>query len=401
MLHRTRALEALANRSDDFDRVEHARDTALRWYREALNAAEAAGHARLMEQLEGVETPGALATVEFDRGLILPFGSRWENAQDARSWAMGILNGVTTVGVDGSQLIPSKEYGVPVGLIQVAWFENPHDTSGAYVKDAVVEVLAGPQLTNHGEMRTLEDRLFHGEPVNQRRFARETEKVAEYLQTLGTDPTPLVLFDGSLVVSFASQMRAESRKAYIIPIVRALAASIDHRVPLAGFIDTSYARDLIRLLESLSPDAPEAGPETLLFDAALLDSRMDLFDRTCVFVCARGDVLDDYVDPDTERSLSDEVCFAYMRCNAGRPPARIEFPRWILDAGLVDRVMDIIRAEIIVGAGYPYPLEAADAAAVLTTQDRMSFYRIFQEFAQEQGLGLAATAKMSSKSRRR
>ena len=63
--------------------------------------------------------------------------------------------------------------------------------------------------------------------------------------------------------------------------------------------------------------------------------------------------------------------------------------------------MDIIRAEIVVGSGYPYALEAADAAAVLTTEDRQVFYRLWHEFAPSAGLGGAATAKTASKAHRR
>jgi hypothetical protein len=55
----------------------------------------------------------------------------------------------------------------------------------------------------------------------------------------------------------------------------------------------------------------------------------------------------------------------------------------------------------VVGNGYPYALETADAVAVITRRDRERFYRVFQGFAEEEGLGLQFSRKASSKKGRR
>ena len=60
-----------------------------------------------------------------------------------------------------------------------------------------------------------------------------------------------------------------------------------------------------------------------------------------------------------------------------------------------------MRAECVVGAGYPYALETADAVAVLTMQDRERFYWLFQEFAEREGLPLQFSRKAVSKRGRR
>jgi len=64
-------------------------------------------------------------------------------------------------------------------------------------------------------------------------------------------------------------------------------------------------------------------------------------------------------------------------------------------------VIDLVRAECIVGVGYPYALETADAVAVLTMQDRERFYRLFQRFAEGEGLELRFSRKSVSKRGRR
>jgi len=64
-------------------------------------------------------------------------------------------------------------------------------------------------------------------------------------------------------------------------------------------------------------------------------------------------------------------------------------------------VLNLVRAECVVGAGYPYALETADAVAVLTMQDRERFYWLFQEFAEREGLPLRFSRKVVSKKGRR
>jgi len=116
-------------------------------------------------------------------------------------------------------------------------------------------------------------------------------------------------------------------------------------------------------------------------------------DRTQVYVCARDDdVLNKYYE---------RVCFVYLETTADNPPARVEFPRWLYETGEHERVLDLVRAECVVGTGYPYALETADAVAVLTMQDRERFYRLFQEFAEREGLPLRFSRKAVSKRGRR
>ena len=55
----------------------------------------------------------------------------------------------------------------------------------------------------------------------------------------------------------------------------------------------------------------------------------------------------------------------------------------------------------VVGSGYPYPLETADALAVLNVHDREQFYRIYQEHLDELSIPLHLARKTASKRRRR
>jgi hypothetical protein len=160
-----------------------------------------------------------------------------------------------------------------------------------------------------------------------------------------------------------------------------------------GYIDTSYANDLAAVLDALS------GRRTRqrISDGALLRSRMGWGDRSAAYICAR----EDQVLPVDGHKYYDQVCFVYLKTTADRPPARLDLPRWLLEAGELEHVLDVVRAECVVGNGYPYAVETADAVAVITMQDRERFYRVFQEFAERKSLKVGTSRKTQSKIRRR
>jgi hypothetical protein len=132
-----------------------------------------------------------------------------------------------------------------------------------------------------------------------------------------------------------------------------------------------------------------------IHDALLWQGVMRWGDRTPAMICARGDILQDY------GPYRESVAFCYLQTTAKRPPARLEFPRWMLDDGLLEPVLDVVRAEIIAGNGYPYAIETADAVAVISMQDRQEFYGQFQEFMLRQGMKFTFSTKSISKGRRR
>jgi hypothetical protein len=133
-------------------------------------------------------------------------------------------------------------------------------------------------------------------------------------------------------------------------------------------------------------------------DALIFHGHLGWGDRTPAFLAVRG-----HGDPAPAPRAEPRhhVAFVYFQAALDRPPARLEFPRWVLDAGMLDRVMDVVRAETIVGNGYPYPIEAADAVAVISAHDRAQFYALFQEWATREGFPFTFSRKALSKSRRR
>lgn len=361
---------------------------------------------------------GAQATAEYDRwqqaargqGVpALPFGRTFAHHEQAREWAEGI-RGVTTTAVDGSQLTPWKDASLPVALVQAGVFENPHQPPAPYLKDVAVELL-GPEELAGVESDVLDarshDQLGYSEQmVHLRRFELEVETLVARMRwhvehTAHPESAVVAFYDGSLLVSFALKMPPYYRERYVAAVQRLQAASAESRVPLLGYIDTSYARDVVTLLQSLtlrpSSHVEDRGSVRGVYDALLWAEALGWGDRTPAFLSARGDLPRLTGGADAGAG----VAFVYFRAALDRPPARIEFPEWMLEEGLLDRLMDVVRAEVIAGGGYPYCIEAADAVAVISAPDRARFYALFQEFAAREGLGLTFSRKAASKSRRR
>ena len=132
-----------------------------------------------------------------------------------------------------------------------------------------------------------------------------------------------------------------------------------------------------------------------IHDALLWQGQLRWGDRTPAMICARGDILEGY------GPYREQVAFCYFQTTSTRPPVRLEFPRWMLDDGILEPVLDVVRAEVIAGQGYPYAIESADAVAVITMQDRAEFYGVFQDFMERQGLKFTFSTKSVSKGRRR
>jgi hypothetical protein len=392
MFHRERVIAALEAKADRFSGYEVAVGDALMAYEQALEELTGLSRVEVETRLAGVEWPGARPTTEHDQypDIVVPFGRTWANHEQARAWAREVLEGVPTVAVDGSQITPSKDISVPVGAVQVGWFVNPHDGDQEYVKDIHFEVLAPDELADEDE----EVLGFPDWRVNARRFVAECEKLVEIMRSArGAAGKPVCFFDGSLVVSFVQHMLPERQQLYVDAVMALLRASEECRVPLVGYVDTSYAYDLAAMLDVLS----NRQARRRISDGALLRPRMQWGDRTAAYICAR----DDAVLPVDGSKYYDRVCFVYLKTTADRPPARLDLPRWLLEAGELEGVVDVVRAECVVGNGYPYAIETADAVAVITTQDRERFYRVFQEFAEKEGLPLRFSRKAVSKKGRR
>ncbi|TVQ05633.1 MAG: DNA double-strand break repair nuclease NurA [Leptolyngbya sp. DLM2.Bin27] len=313
-----------------------------------------------------------------------PVGDRWTNREQSTQWVQTVLQDITTFAVDGSQISPGKDISIPIALLQIGWFENPHSATRPYQKDVRVDLMTPAEL-GPNPAQPVERR------VNIRRFQMEVARLVEYINACPEPERTLVFFDGALVVTFAEAFDSESQTAYVQSILSLLEASDRRRVPLVGYVDTSYAHDLTGMLHhAYGLEATEG-----IHDAQLLAPLMKWGDRTAVFQCDRGGILDQY---DT---YADQIAFTYLKTTRDGYPARLEMPRWMWATGQMSQYLNWVRGEVIVGGGYPYSIETADQTAVLQGQDKHLFLRVLQDWAEREAINLRLSRKMVSKQRRR
>lgn len=382
----------LSRKRADFASFDESTSGYLEQYRGAWDEwVTMKKRSQWLKAQEGILGAVPLESIDPKHRGILRSNLSWNNREQSLAWAKAQIADVTTFAVDGSQVFPQKDFSIPIALVQIGWFENHHCAEGTYEKDILLDVMTPKDLV--ADRSQPMDRW-----INMRRFSMEVQRLIEYIThakdrafAQGRDPEKcLVFFDGSLVLSFASMLDENIRGPYVEQVLTLLQASEKHQVPLVGYVDTAQSNDittLLRLFHGL--DTTRA-----LYDAKLLNPLMEWGDRTPIMTCDRGGILHEY------QAMSDRLTFTYLKTNANYP-ARLDLPKWIWEAGRAEAVINQVRAEVIVGNGYPYAIETADQTAVLQSRDRQLFYRILQDWAEQEQLQLSLSQKMMSKSRRR
>lgn len=383
----------LDQKRDAFSRFDRAKFELLTAYNQAWVEFSALSLPQQQQRL--THSPAGAQPLEAhpqaQKGIIpfffaesAPATERWSNREASAQWVQAVLTDITTFAVDGSQLSPGKDLSIPVALIQIGWFENPHSKTRPYNKDVRVDLLT-PKDLGPNPAQPVERR------VNIRRFQMEVERLVEYINACQEPERTLVFFDGALVVTFAEAFDQDSQTAYVQAILSLLEASQRRRVPLVGYVDTSYAHDLTTMLHhGCGLDATEG-----IHDAQLLARVMDWGDRSRIFRCDRGGILEQY------GPFGDQIAFTYLKTTRDGYPVRLEMPLWMWESGQIARYINWVRGEVIVGGGYPYGIETADQTAVLQGPDKHLFFRVLQEWAEQEDINLRLSRKMVSKQRRR
>ncbi len=248
--------------------------------------------------------------------------------ESKEKWYLDVLDGRKVVGVDGSQITPLKEVGIPLGAVQVA-------------KVVIVHGIGKSDITHYSAFVPME------ENVDLTRFRMEVETLMEEM-----DGNGWLFFDGSFILSFTTELNRRLREEYINSITALLKKSRETQTPIIGYVDRSYAKDL----------AKDLGIEQI-YDAYLLSDKMDLMTYTPPFRCHRDDV-----------EMSEEVSYAYLRVSPSLP-VRIEYPSWMED--MHDEIIRVVVAECMLGStkGYPYILERAHHYSSIGGKEKMSFMK--------------------------
>ncbi len=312
------------------------------------------------------------------RELIHPFIFNWNNRDMAMEWVDSILNGVPVAAVDGSQIYSDKNYEIPLAVIQVSRLLNRHTAEREYEQE-IEACLITPDEFDAASVYS-----FGSEYVDARRFSMECEAI---VHLMSRHEKCFILLDGALIISHINMLNRNIREIYLNAIIKLLDASERTRNPVIGFIDTSMPRDITLMMHFLY------GLRKSKLSDAHLFSCMGWGERTAAFLCDRDDrrgetrsILDNY------GKFRNKIAFFYIRTGCGLP-ARVEFPSWIQEEGMVNRIADIIRAQCIIRGNYPDILLRAHEAAVIRINEHDIFYRMLENFCRIHGIRIHRSAK--------
>src|SRR5437868_13315876 len=173
-----------------------------------------------------------------------------------------------------------------------------------------MEVLSPDEIMEEAKNESIDpDSYPYSEmQVTLRRYLLEVETLCNQMEQYAHarrrgEPaySTVFFFDGSLVVYFALTMLSPYRERYISAAVSLLHTSEEQRVPLIGYIDTSYARDIITMPRRLDSMRPQPIPRETEKIHDALRCRLSWGDRTPAMTCARGHILEGY-GPSQERA---------------------------------------------------------------------------------------------------
>jgi hypothetical protein len=456
MLNPREILQALAAKEIDFVGFQQQQQNLTRYYLAQLQTLASQDYAQLYAQITALPTPGAIPTSELAQAnpdWAILFTEHFAHHQAAQHWASQQLAGNPTFAVDGAQILPPTGILPPVAAIQIAQFENRHTITGHYRKQTHWEILTPSEL----RFDPYSEHQFSLQEVNLRRWRLELETLQHYMRTTASSPSyqanlseylpdvlsnnyplttapiatlssasvlpavgqastktspttacektnfpPVVLLDGSLIISFAERWHQDQRQAFLDPLLQLLDTAAATRIPVVGYVGSSYACDLLVMLRKLASAnghlAPTAQTPAITDDQDLLASttasehlcdaylfrHLTWGSRSIFLRCARAGILQD-CGPHREG-----LGFLYLKTNQGLP-ARLEIPYWVYEQGLLDYVVNIVLSETVVGLGHPYALTAVQQAANISPTERATFYQLLQHFAAQQQSTLKLT----------
>ena len=402
MLDLEKLEETISAKREDFVNFSDSQKRDLEDYLRVLEEIISLKSEAVAARIADSDNVGAVPSAEIDdvNSFSIEFGTSWNNHEEAREWAGEILDKRTTFAADGSQYYSEKDTSLPVGAVQIGWFENPHDPETRYEKNTELRVLSPKDL-----LENQEEPLKPESRVSEEMFIGEVEKIGEFVSKKKgwkkrNERMPLAFLDRPMLLPFAAG-KDKLQEKFVQKLVELVENSKKCRVPVVGYVDRGFSRDLINLINAFSGNSAKP----TLYDASLLGTKSSAGekilknwgDRT-PFCYSKRKGLEAFIDPDTNTPL---VGFTYLQTSSDSMPSRLDIPSWVQEEGFLDKLVDVVRAECVVGVGYPYALETADQTAVFTFKDREVFLKALQKFAERNKLDFSFSRKNASKGRRR
>jgi hypothetical protein len=305
---------------------------------------------------------------------VILLGDAFTTQVEMKNWAAEELSKKVVIAVDGSQILTTGEFTIPLGFVQAGAFWTEYTPEkGLYGKDFRSDIFVGSTATEERE----QSEPLHEMGVNMRRLAKEIDLALETIEKFRKRGVKAyLLLDGSIIFRFLNHASEEVKQAMCGDLVRLLHACEEKAIPVAGYVDHSFAKDITATLEKLLKKSYDIKVSDIAVVGPAL-GEVGFGARTSVFRL-KHDFLSRYYS-----EYANDMCFFYQKLHSG-PPVRIEFPKWICDAEAVQDLARVVAAQAIIGDGYPYVLLRAHETAFLESANRDRFNTIVTWFLSEE-----------------
>jgi len=244
-----------------------------------------------------------------------------------------------------------------------------------------------------------------------KRAVAECQALVELCEELPPNIPALALLDGSLILwglggqAYPDYVRRELLENGFLQALNTLKESSQNKkLALASYISFPRSTDVVNALRvALCPyDPPDCDrncsrsvPSSQraceavsgVQDSALFSKILEPGERSATFISRSSVVQKQYGD--------NEVRFFYVKTD--EEIARVEFPRWVEERGLVDMLQALVLDQCRRGQGYPVTLSESHEQAVVTGADREQFQYLVELALSEKRLSTTTSAKSRSK----
>jgi len=316
------------------------------------------------------------------------------------------------IAVDGSHIDVDRHSAarcclINIGSVLLRYGQKP---------DAMLS--SRPALYASEQDLTIADPLSNNEQplerelLGMKRTVAEIQALAELCEELPPDLPALALLDGSLILfrlaglpDYVSRELLEN--GYLKALNRIKDSSKKKKLALASYISFPRSTEVVNALRVAvcphdPPDCdrncPRSAPASKreceavagLQDSSIFARILEPGERSATFISRSSVVQKHYGE--------NEVRFFYLR--GDEEIARVEFPRWVEERGLIDLVQALVLDQCRRGQGYPVTLSEAHEQAVVTGADREQFQYLVELALSEKHLSTTTSAKSRSKKTR-
>ncbi len=316
------------------------------------------------------------------------------------------------IAIDGSHIDVDRHSAarcclINIGSVVLRYGQNPD----AALRSQPALYASEQDLTISDPLSNDEQRL-ENELLGIKRTVAECQALADLCEEIPPDLPTLALLDGSLILfRLAGQPDYVSREllenGYLKALNRIKEISQKKRLALASYISFPRSTEVVNALRVAicphdPPDCDRNCPRSVpsskrecekvagIQDSSIFSRILEPGERSATFISRSSVVQKHYGD--------NEVRFFYLK--GDEEIARVEFPRWVEEQGLVDLVHTLALDQCRRGQGYPVVLSEAHEQAVVTGADREQFQYLVELALSEKRLSTTTSAKSRSKKTR-